>query len=76
MVKSDINAAALLRGDADVLQTLLFFNTPLVQSGNAALAVVTRSRATAVKVIDILAAIASTARVTWGYPSATRLELV
>ena len=49
---------------ADVLQTLLFFNTPLVQSGNAPLAVVTRSRAAAVKVIDSLASIASTARVT------------
>ncbi len=61
---------------ADVLQTLLFFNTPLVQSGNAPLAVVTRSRAAAIEVIDILVAIASTAKVTWSYPSATRLEPV
>ncbi len=59
-----MDSSVLQYSHADVLQTLLFFNTPLVQSGNAALAVVTRSRAAAVKGIDILAAIAYTAKVT------------
>ena len=62
-----MNSEVLKYSHADVLQTLLFFNTPFVQSGNAALAVVTRSRAAVVKMIHISVVRAFTTRFTWGY---------